>query len=59
MKRTSWRQLLRQGRATLIQEKQTVMTAVLLAAMVPLLFGIFSRPPGTRPDSCGAGYNYH
>jgi ATP-dependent metalloprotease FtsH len=48
MKHTSWRQLLRQARATLIQEKQTVMTAVLLAAVVPLLFGIFSRLPA--PD---------
>ncbi len=48
MKRTSGRQLIRQGRATLLKEKQAVITAVLLAAMVPLLFGIFSRLPA--PD---------
>jgi ATP-dependent metalloprotease FtsH len=48
MKRKSGRQLIRQGCTTLIQQKQTVITVLLLAAMVPLLFGIFSRSP--EPD---------
>ncbi len=48
MKRKSGRQLIRRGCTILIQQKQTVITALLLAAMVPLLFGIFSRLPA--PD---------
>jgi hypothetical protein len=43
MKRKSGRQLIRQGRATLIQQKHTIITVVLLTALVLLLFGIFSR----------------
>src|SRR5579884_4306107 len=58
MKRTRGRQLIRKGYTTLIRQKQTVIIAVLLAAMLLLLFGIFSQfpplvltsaEPGTTP----------
>jgi ATP-dependent metalloprotease FtsH len=55
MKRKSGRQLIRQGRATLVKHTQTVFTALLLAAMVPLLFGIFSRLPAPDPTPAEPG----
>jgi ATP-dependent metalloprotease FtsH len=45
MKRKSGRELIRQGRTALAKQKHTVITTVLLAAMLLLLFGIFGRLP--------------
>ncbi len=62
MKGTSGRQLIRRGRSTLIQQKHTVITALLLAAMVPLLFGIFSRLPApdlTPAETDTTAIDYH
>ncbi|HYT27659.1 MAG TPA: ATP-dependent metallopeptidase FtsH/Yme1/Tma family protein, partial [Ktedonobacteraceae bacterium] len=45
MKRKSGRELIRQGRTALAKQKHTVITTVLLAAMLLLLLGIFGRLP--------------
>jgi hypothetical protein len=49
MKRKSGRQLIQQGRATLLKHKQTLITAFLLATLLLLLFGIFSQLPAPEP----------
>ncbi|HEX6554128.1 MAG TPA: ATP-dependent zinc metalloprotease FtsH [Ktedonobacteraceae bacterium] len=53
MKRKSGRQLIQQGRTTLIKQKKTLITAALLTAMLLLLLGIFSQLPA--PDLTPAG----
>ncbi len=55
MKRTRGRQLIRQGYTTLILQKQTVITAVMLAGLLLLLFGIFSQLPAPVLTSAEPG----
>ena len=55
MKRKSGRQLIQQGSKTLLKQKQTVITAALLAALLLLLFGIFSQLPAPDPTTSERG----
>jgi ATP-dependent metalloprotease FtsH len=55
MKRKSGRQLIQRGRTTLIKQKHTVITGALLAALLLLLFGIFSQLPAPEPTTSVTG----
>src|SRR5260370_10012668 len=55
VKRKRVRKLIQQGRTTFIKQKQPLITGVLLAALLLLLFGIFSQLAAPDPAASARG----